>query len=169
MTLSPPLDLDALYRQHAPAIVSYLRRFAGGEAEDLAADVWERVVRKAALYDPARGTFGAWLMTIAHRRGIDHLRAPRLYPVSFERLGAGWAEPHAEDHRSDPDLRHAALAALLRLPRNQRRAVYLRRYRDVSRPDTAKRLGVSQQSVKMFERRAFAHLSPALAAWREAA
>src|ERR1700756_2560431 len=53
-------------------------------AEEIVQDVFVAVWRKAATFDPARGTFRAWVLRIAHHRILNELRRrgrrPRVEP-----------------------------------------------------------------------------------------
>jgi RNA polymerase sigma factor (sigma-70 family) len=170
VTLSPSLDLDALYRRYAPGVLIYLRRFADQDTvPDLAADVWERVVKKQHLYRPTYGRFSTWLYMLARRRGLDYRRreCPPVTPVSLQRLPPDWPEPCTEDHASDPDLRAAAAAAIRHLRPDRRRAVYLRRYRDFTQQAAGAAMGRTGNAVNMLEQKAFPHLRRALAAWKD--
>src|SRR6185312_11963269 len=46
-----------------------------GYSEETTQDVYLQVWRSAANYDPAAGSPLAWLMTVAHRRAVDRVRA----------------------------------------------------------------------------------------------
>ena len=95
-----PADLDALYREHAPAITASLARSFGARRLDLIeAAVQEAFVAALESWGseiPARP--GAWLQVTARRRVIDAIRR------------AAWIEPGesldqlaAPDALADPD------------------------------------------------------------------
>ncbi len=46
-----------------------------GYSEETTQDVYAQVWRCAAEYDPEQGSALAWLMTLAHRRAVDRVRA----------------------------------------------------------------------------------------------
>lgn len=45
------------------------------QAEEVAQDVYHEIWRHSARYDPARGSTMSWMLTIAHRRAVDRVRA----------------------------------------------------------------------------------------------
>jgi RNA polymerase sigma-70 factor (ECF subfamily) len=83
-----PIDFDALYRAHAPAITASLARVFGARRLDLIeAGVQEAFV--AAITQWSAGTAipaepGAWLQTVARRKVVDALRR------------ASWFVPHGD-------------------------------------------------------------------------
>jgi DNA-directed RNA polymerase specialized sigma24 family protein len=59
------------------AVERVCRAVAGSEREDCEQEVFARVWRKAALFDPARGSAAAWLLTLARRSALNQLAARR--------------------------------------------------------------------------------------------
>jgi RNA polymerase sigma-70 factor, ECF subfamily len=51
-------------------------------AEDVTAGVYRQLSRTAAGYDPGRGSAQAWLLDLAHRHAVGHLRAHRVAAAS---------------------------------------------------------------------------------------
>ncbi len=48
-----------------------------GYSEEITQEVYLEAWRKASGFDPARGSAEAWLVTVAHRRSVDRVRAER--------------------------------------------------------------------------------------------
>src|ERR1700757_2247710 len=63
-----------------------------GYSEETTQDVYLEVWRTAPAYDPAKGTALAWLLTVAHRRAIDRVRAEQAGSRRESRYGAATAE-----------------------------------------------------------------------------
>jgi RNA polymerase sigma factor (sigma-70 family) len=98
-----------------------------GLAEDVAQQTLERAWRRAATFDPDRGTVRAWLLSIARNLAIDTVRIQT--PVSCDpgdlvRLcGSDVDDPEQEAIRAEA---HSRLwAAVRRLPPAQARAVVM--------------------------------------------
>ncbi len=70
------LDLAELFQQHHPRIYNYLRYRVNApeDAEDLTSIIFERAFKKRRQYDPAKGTFSAWLFRIADNELISYYR-----------------------------------------------------------------------------------------------
>jgi RNA polymerase sigma-70 factor (ECF subfamily) len=122
------------------------------DAEEIAADVLWQVWRQAVVFDPARGSVGAWLMTLVRSRAIDRLRArnARLRP-------AGVAEDPAEDvARADDETvaidarqrRAIVKRALDKLDGRERTVLELAYYSDLSQSAIAERTGLPLGTVK---------------------
>lgn len=100
-------------------------------AEDMTQEVFVRLWRRPELYDPARGRFVSWLLSVTRNRAIDELRS-RGRRRSHETTGEmerDVDEPTASD---DPlmaaelaDQRAVLRAALDELPVEQRSAIEL--------------------------------------------
>ncbi|HEY3215646.1 MAG TPA: sigma-70 family RNA polymerase sigma factor [Candidatus Eisenbacteria bacterium] len=73
------------------------------DAEDVTQETFIRVFRALDRYDLSR-PFGAWLMTIASRLCIDHIRRRRFTPISLTQREPGSDEEYSIDV-PDPGLR----------------------------------------------------------------
>lgn len=135
-------------------------------AEEVVADVYLQVWRKAAAYDAARGRALTWLLTICYSRALDQLRRKDE------------AEAHAEpetlrtdltDGDNDPlDLlqavenQHAIHAALESLSPIQRQLIALAFFKGLSHQEAAAQSGLPLGTVKTHIRRALEQLRQAL-------
>ena len=106
--------LEALLRQHARAISELCRCLAGpDEGRDAAQESLEKVVISIGRFDPERGSFRAWALTVARNTCRDRLRRRGLERRLFhsEPLGEDGDSPmeHAGDQ---PDVERTALARI---------------------------------------------------------
>lgn len=108
-----------MFERHGQAIRRYLRRLTGQSdvAEDLAQDVYLRVVRSAHRYEP-REREQAWLFRIARNVFLDYRKQ------QARRIVAGETEPHAFVAPSQA-VRTDLAAALARLDELDREAFLL--------------------------------------------
>ncbi|HZC98884.1 MAG TPA: sigma-70 family RNA polymerase sigma factor [Actinomycetes bacterium] len=142
-----PGALEQCYLALGPLVRSYLRRYVpNDEVEDITQIVFLEVWRFQRRYDPRRSLEG-WMLGIARKRAIDHLRARPQMPVPLELV----AEPRIEDG----DETAARLArslevrrALVALPAQQREAIELAYFADLTQRQIADRLKVPIGTVK---------------------
>lgn len=155
-------SFELLYRRYADRIYAYaLSRTGLPElADDLVGDTMLAAFEHLHRFDPQRGTFATWLFTIASRRIADQRRAHRRFwryvatrwrqdPVPVSTLE--WAV------RADEDAR--VRAAVARLADSHREVVTLRYVADLTVPEIAATLGISEGAVKMRLNRALSNLA----------
>ena len=135
-------------------------------AEEVVADVYLQVWRKAADYDAARGRALTWLLTICHSRALDQLR----------RKDEAEAHPEPEtlrtdlaDDENDPlnllqafENQSAVYAALESLNPIQRQLIALAFFKGLSHQEAAVQSGLPLGTVKTHIRRALEQLRQAL-------
>ncbi len=125
------------------------------EAEEAAQEVFMRLWHKASQYDPARGPFSHWFLSIARNLMLDKLRArgERARIVSADEIDDVLSE------MADPQLdvvdqvwhnqRGDALAhALTRIPPEQRRVIVMAYFGGMSQSEIAFELKVPLGTVK---------------------
>lgn len=153
--------LEACFETHAPLIRSYVRRLVPAQdVDDVTQVVFAEVWRSRERYEPGR-SLEAWLLGIARKRAIDHLRRAR--PVlPLEAAG----EPVGADGRRDSDRiadRDQVRRALAALPDAQRQAIQLAYYGELSQREIAERLRVPLGTVKARTSRGLCRLAGLLA------
>ena len=72
-------DLETIYTQYHGKVMGYIyaRIRNHAEAEDICSDVFEKVQRKLADFDPSRASVSTWIFTITRNTMIDHYRRSR--------------------------------------------------------------------------------------------
>jgi RNA polymerase sigma-70 factor (ECF subfamily) len=140
--------------RYGGAVAQVCRAVGGREAEDCEQEVFARLWRKAALFDPERGGAAAWLLTLARRTALN-ARAGRRPPIPVADGTTGVAE-------GDELESFWLAAALARLPERERTVVELAYYADLSESMIAKRLRVPLGSVKSWKRRGLNRLASLL-------
>jgi RNA polymerase sigma-70 factor, ECF subfamily len=112
-------DLEALFRTHWPRAfrAAYLVAHDAAAAEDIAQESFLAAIRSLDRFDRRR-PFGPWLHRIVVNRAIDWTRARKLRgEVELSESIAAVPEPDEPDE---------TLAALARLPPDQRAVIVLR-------------------------------------------
>lgn len=168
---------DRLYARHKGPVYRYLRRHAFDAADELAQDVWMRVINARAGYD-VRAKFTTWLYAVAHNRLMDHFRATgrdaaRFAAPAVDDDGNGLFEdqPHPGPRPEQMLERREAAARILDalgdLPEPQREAFVLQQEGGLSVEEIAAATGVNRETAKSRLRYALAKLRAALADLRE--
>jgi RNA polymerase sigma-70 factor, ECF subfamily len=152
----------ALVERHQGRILNLLSRFLGDryEAEDLTQEVFVRVWKSARTYKP-KAKFTTWLYRIAVNLSINRQR----YLQIRRRLTISKSDPHTQasgdpftsDQNARPETPETKLmrselsqqvkAAIDALPTDQRLAIILRIYDELSYQDISSVLGRSVSAV----------------------
>ena len=151
---------EILVNRHQTPVLNLIYRFLGDrtQAKDLAQEVFLRVWQAAKTYEP-KAKFTTWIYQIATNLCFNELKSSRRrrwYP--FHRSDEG-NENAVEDTYSDglPTAEDLLLAkergrqisdALQSLPDNQRMALVLKRYDDLSYEEIARIMGCSVSAVE---------------------
>ena len=140
----PTVALAALYDRYGRYVFSVALRMVGdrNSAEEVTQDVFLACWRNAASYNAQRGSLITWLLTIAHRRGIDELRSRRNTQRKHE-MNWEHAPQHALASEQEVDLallQTEIRQALEGLPTNQREAVEMLYFGGLTRQEIADRL-----------------------------
>ena len=149
------IAFEELRGRYGRAVARVCRTVAGSEGEDCEQEVFARIWRKAALFDPRRGSAAAWLLTLARRTALN-LSAGRhpAVPIDQEPVGGAVAPPDVDSFWLD--------AALERLSERERTVLELAYYSDLSESAIARRLQVPLGSVKSWKRRGLNRLATLL-------
>jgi RNA polymerase sigma-70 factor (ECF subfamily) len=146
------IALAELYDRYRLILFGLLVRIlhSQAEAEDVLQEVFIQVWQRARDFDEARGKPFTWLVTLTRSRAIDRLRA----------LGARERATH-EATRNIPEIWSDAVTdaicaergrivrkALLNLPEEQRRALFLAYFEGLSQSEIAARLSTPLGTVK---------------------
>lgn len=165
---------ERLVENNQRAVIGTVARMLNNidDAHDIAQQVFIRVWRSAARYEPS-AKFTTWLFTITRNLVFNEMRRrSRKREVSMEAQLEEHHVDHAAPERSNPDvqvqqeeLERAIDAAILALPEKQRMAVALRRFEDMPYEEICVVLGMSLSAVKSLLFRARNDLKEKLAAY----
>jgi RNA polymerase sigma-70 factor (ECF subfamily) len=122
-----------------------------GYSEETTQEVYFEVWRTASQYDSARGSALAWLLTMAHRRAIDRVRAEQAGSRRESRYGAANVDP-AHDSVADSaitgDERRQVAQCLDALSDAQRQCIELAYYQGLTYSEVSQRLAANLSTIK---------------------
>jgi RNA polymerase sigma-70 factor, ECF subfamily len=155
-TLVERLPLDAsgdelreLYRRYSGELYGFaLNALSDRElAEEVVQDVFARAWRRAADYDPRRGSVRTWLYTITRNRIVDARRRAAARP-GLARHEAGEGPPELDSELEQAVLRWQMAAALTRLSPEHREVIRLAHYGGLSLREISESKGIPLGTVK---------------------
>src|SRR5438270_12778556 len=126
-----------------------------GYSEETTQEVYLEVWRTASRYDPAKGSAMAWLLTVAHRRAVDRVRAEQAGSRRESRYGAATSETGsttAHDPVADSaiagDERRRVTQCLDALSDAQRQCIELAYYQGLTYSEVSQRLAANLSTIK---------------------
>ena len=155
-----PQAMSDLYDRYARVAYSLIVRIVRNTAvaEDLVQETFLRVWHRAHSFDADKGALGAWLLTVARNRAIDHLRSVdgrmEVNATSLTHL-----EKPAWFASLDPkalamDRVRRLQAAFQKLTPQQRQVIEMAYYEGMSQTEMAERLNQPLGTVKTWTRSA---------------
>jgi RNA polymerase sigma-70 factor (ECF subfamily) len=163
---------EVLVERYQHRLVGVLVHLIGkaDEAEDLAQEAFLRIYRARKGYRP-RAKFSTWLFTIANNLALNHLRSKGrnpTVPLNSEDTGSqpvrlGDERVFAPDGTPSAQVRKVELSevvreALERLGEDQKVAVLLNKFEEMSYAEIAEVMGRSEAAVKSLLARARTNL-----------
>ncbi|MFB6892253.1 ECF RNA polymerase sigma factor SigK [Kitasatospora sp. NPDC056327] len=142
-----------LYDAVAGPVLGVVRRVLRdpAQSEEVVQEVMFELWRTAARYEPERGEVMSWVLTMAHRRAVDRVRAAQAAADRDERAAARSHTPAFDEvaERVEGRLEREQVRRCLRsLTELQRESVALAYYRGYSYPEVAELLGTPLGTVK---------------------
>lgn len=140
--------LEELYGRYSTSVYSLARYMLRHEAlaEEAAQEVFLNIWLKANSYNSDRGEARAWLMSVAHHKIVDIIRARRRSvatsePKDYDALDLVPSTQRPTDEEAVINLdRGRVRAALERLPQAQREVIELAYYQGYSQSEIAEKL-----------------------------
>ncbi len=141
--------LEKIYTAYHDKVMGYIRARvrSGADAEDLCADVFEKIQRKLGDYDPSKAAVGTWVFTITRNTVIDHFRRTRPSEELDETLPDD--EMVVEKDLLKTETLGELAAALKKLPQQLMDIVVLRYYDGKPLTEIAQMMGLSYGAVKL--------------------
>lgn len=158
-----------LYHRFAPGLYGLALRMMNdaSEAEDVLQEGFHYIWRRASSFDPERSSPFAWAVMIVRHKAIDKLRIRHRFKHLAERVTEELSreEPMDADSADEPlfrDRRTHLVAALRRIPDEQREAVELAFFRGLTHEEIAQHLATPLGTVKARIRRGLLRLRDCL-------
>jgi len=147
---------EAVYVALLPVVYRLALRVVRDEnlAEDVAQEALVEAWRKAASFDPSKGSAKAWVLTIAHRRAVDKVRAEQRQRDQIE--AESRTTPTEVEGPADAVIevdftewqRGRIKAGLAALSEKQREVIELAYYRGRKHTEISEDLGVPLGTAK---------------------
>jgi RNA polymerase sigma factor (sigma-70 family) len=147
---------DELYRRYAPSAYGLAFRLTGQQvlAQDVVHDAFLALWRAPEAYDPSRGLFRTFFLSLVHHRAVDTVRreerlrrrqehASNLEPVLGEDVAEGVVDAAFIGER-----RKEVRAALETLPPEQRKVLEMAYFDGMTQVQIATELGIPIGTVK---------------------
>ncbi len=157
-------DLEKIYQQYRNKVMGYIRARirSQADAEDLCAEVFEKIYQKIEGYQEEKASISTWIFTITRNTVIDFFRRSR----PSDELDENMAD---DQFQVDGDLMKretlGELAQALRsLPEQMRDIIVLRYYDGKPLTDIAKMMNLSYGAVKLRHQAALERLKQILTA-----
>ncbi|PZE76077.1 RNA polymerase subunit sigma [Curtobacterium sp. MCBD17_034] len=143
----------ALYDQLSGRVMGLITRLLRDHAqsEEVTQEVFLEVWQNASRFDAARGSAPSWILTMAHRRAVDRVRAAQSSRDRDTKVGIRDFETDFDSVTESVEIRieHERVSrALARLTEFQRQAVTMAYYGGYSHSEMAAILGVPIGTVK---------------------
>jgi RNA polymerase sigma factor (sigma-70 family) len=140
----PPFE--AVVERHSAMVLRVCRAALGGVDAD---DAWSETFLSALRAYPSlpdEANIEAWLVTIAHRKSIDAIRAARRRPTPapIESIDQGDPRDQPAAEQLDPDL----LTAVRALPDRQQRSIAYHYIAGLAYKDVAEIMGGTPEAVR---------------------
>ena len=147
---------EGLYRRYSPAAYGLALRVTGQDslAQEVVHDSFLALWRAPEAYDPGRGPFRSFFLSLVHHRAVDTVRREERLRKRAERasnLERGTGEDVAEEVVEDAYLsirRKEVREALHTLPPDQRTVVELAYFAGYTQAMIAEELGIPVGTVK---------------------
>jgi len=161
------LALHSLYEQTHRIVFTLMVRITNSRetAEELTVDVFHDVWRRASTYDPTSGSVVGWIMNQARSRAIDRIRYEQRKKRVPDETKSLVAASTAEDPQDALDIKEQSLLlreALDNLNREERQAIEMAFFSELTYPEVAARLTEPLGTVKSRIRAGLTKLRSAL-------
>ncbi len=149
--------VEELYNRYSRITFALALRLLSdpGGAEDIVQEVFLKIWRNPDSFDPNRGRFASWLMSVVHNQCIDQLRKKRHTNVSLDQEETQEHLNYLVDNKPAPEeevwikmRRDLVRQVLNQLPQEQRRLIDLAFFGGYTHQEIATQTGQPLGTVK---------------------
>ena len=146
-------DWDKLYSDYSGKVMGYItaRVQRRADAEDLCADVFEKVYRKIGEFDETKASLSTWIFTITRNTVIDHFRRTRPTAELDEKIAS---EGEVDDDLLRDETLGELAAALKKLPQELQDIIVLVYNDKLPLTEVARIMHLSYGAVKLRHQKA---------------
>jgi len=142
-----------LYDRIAPRVLGLIKRLLidHAQSEEVAQEVFLEIWRTATRFDPQRGAALSWVLTMAHRRAVDRVRASQSSHDRDIKIGIRDVDRDYDQVAESVEIRiehERVKRAMTQLTELQREAISLAYYGGYSHSEVAKILAIPIGTVK---------------------
>ena len=148
---------EEIYLTYRDKVSGYIRGRVDNyhDAEDLTAQVFEKVYGKLHTFDGAKASLSTWIYTVTRNTVTDYFRTRRIH-TSCDEL---WELP---TQATDRDVLEDLADALMKLKEKERDLIVLHYYRGLTLKEAAVKMGMSYINSKVIHRKAMEKLKEAM-------
>ena len=142
------MSMEQIYTAYYSKVMGYVgaRIRNRADAEDLCADIFEKVQRKLGDFDPEKARIGTWIFSITRNTVIDHYRRTRPSEELDENLSD---DSEVDENLLQTETLDELASALRSLPQQLMDIIVLRYYDGRPLTEIAKMMGLSYGAVKL--------------------
>ena len=146
-------ELENVYSQYYGKVMGYIaaRVQRRADAEDLAADVFEKVYRKIGDYDEGKASVSTWIFTITRNTVIDYFRRTRPTEEPDENLAS---DDEVDEGLLSQETLSELAGALRKLPQELQDIIVLMYYDGKPMTEIAMMMRLSYGAVKLRHQKA---------------
>jgi RNA polymerase sigma-70 factor (ECF subfamily) len=142
-----------LYDEVAPRVFGLVKRLLRdhSQSEEVTQEIFLEIWQSASRFDPNKGGATTWILTMAHRRAVDRVRASQSSRDRDVKIGIRDHETEYDNVSSTVEVRveHERVEkAMARLTELQRQAIQLSYYGGYSNSEVAEILSVPIGTIK---------------------
>ncbi len=142
-----------MYDRVAPRVLGLIRRLLidAAQSEEVAQEVFLEIWRTATRFDAQRGAALSWILTMAHRRAVDRVRASQSGHDRDMKIGIRDLDRDFDQVTESVEIRiehERVKRAMIQLTALQREAISLAYYGGYSHSEVASLLSVPIGTVK---------------------